>query len=85
MGVYTTDYLAVVLHTNFAPTSVRASLALYGVAPRLVLGQLRVLRVRLLSIVCYKKRSAAGGNTKRKPPRISAGSTCWYAVTQAGE
>ena len=85
MGVYTTDYLAVVLHANFAPTSVRAWRCMGSPPVSLVLGQLRVLRVRLLSIVCYKKRSAAGGNTKRKPPRISAGSTCWYAVTQAGE
>ena len=60
-------------------------LALNGVAPRLVLGHLRVLRVRLLSIVYCKKASAAGGNTKRTPPRISAGSTCWHAIPQAGE
>ena len=48
-------------------------LALNGVAPRLVLGHLRVLRVRLLSIVYCKKTSAARGNTKRTPPRTRRG------------
>ena len=48
-------------------------LALDGVAPHLVLGHLRILRVRLLSIVYYKKSSAASGNTKRTPPRTRRG------------
>ena len=48
-------------------------LALYGVALRLVLGHLRILRVRLLSIVYCKKTSAARGNTKRTPPRTRRG------------
>ena len=48
-------------------------LALNGVAPSLVLGHLRVLRVRLLSIVYFKKTSAARGNTKRTPPRTRRG------------
>ena len=48
-------------------------LALDGVAPRLFLGHLRILRVRLLSIAYYKKSSASSGNTKRTPPGVSAG------------
>jgi len=48
-------------------------LAFNGVIPRLVLGHLHVLRVRLLSIVYCKKTSAARGNTKRTPPRTRRG------------
>ena len=48
-------------------------LASDGVAPHLVLGHLRILRVRLVSIVYYKKSSAASGNTKRTPPRSRRG------------
>ena len=52
VSVYTTDYLTAVLHTNFAPTGIRAWRCMRS-APvySLVLGHLRVLRVRLLSIV----------------------------------
>ena len=72
--VYTTDYLTAEIHTNFAPTChEHLRLALDGVAPHLVLGHLRILRVRLLSIVYYKKSSAASGNTKRTPARTRRG------------
>ena len=39
---------------------------MYGVIPRLVLGHLRVLRVRLLSVVYYKKTSAASETQKER-------------------
>ena len=56
VGVHTTDYLTVVLGipTHKLRAHEHLRLALYGVAPRLVLEHLRVLRVRLLSVVYYK-------------------------------
>ena len=54
--VYTTDYLTVVLHTNFTPTSICAWRCMGSPPVSSCVGHLRVLRVRLLSIDYYELR-----------------------------